>query len=870
MKSKFTIQLISNIIILTFLSFSLHAQTIILSEDFASGIPGSWSQSPSPSGSLWEYRGPSSSPDNTVGSRGAYATANDPIQSSTTTNGFIIFDSDFYDTNGIPGNFGNGSVPAPHTGELILPVINCSSNSTVKIQFTQYYRNYSSVTKIAVSNDGSSYTDFIVNDLIGLNKNTANNDKVTIDISAVAANQSSVYVKFIYDGTQDLFSTGFSGYYFWQIDDIKIYEPAAQDAGVSAFIAPYKYFCSDNSANETFTVTIQNYGTSSMSNFDISYVVDLNSPVTETITNTIFPGGSLEYSFTQTADLSSLDSAMVTVYTSLTGDGDYINDTIQKLFYKNTVHDLTASTLNMSFEPNESFAPWKVFDADKDIKTWELFRNSDYTRTGEWALLLNYDDVNPKDDWFFTPCMYLEQGKSYRLVFYYIVGGTATNPPRSFMVMAGTENSPAAMTQTIVDLPAIGPNLSYPQVVGNISVSSTGSYYLGFYDYSDIGAAYMMIDDILVYEVSPTDAGVVNILSPFQGNCLQSATDTIIASIKNFGTSPISNIPISYQINTGTPINETISSTIQPDSTLDYTFSSIPDLSSPNSYNILIYTSISGDGGSWNDSIMTTVKSISNDVDAGFNMGFELSEGFAGWSIDDANSDGSRWYRATNDASLAHTDVGYIWYDSSMINVADDWFMSPCLSLTAGQNYDLTFFYRTDTVGGIGNYLQDFEVLLGAGQTVAEMNAGQVLTSQTGAFSNPGYMQLTAPNFSVTTTGVYYLGFHVTSQPSQNWLLIDDINIQKSIGIKNHDLANDFISIAPNPSNGKFIIRNTLQKNNLLNVEVRNLLGQTVTQSNFNKFNQSTIDLSSQPDGVYFVKIKTAEGMITKKIVLSR
>ena len=72
------------------------------SEDFQSGIPTTWTNSTAP----WAYRGPGTPPGPGVGSQGAYASNSTPIASPTANNGFIIFDSDYYDNNGVAGAFG--------------------------------------------------------------------------------------------------------------------------------------------------------------------------------------------------------------------------------------------------------------------------------------------------------------------------------------------------------------------------------------------------------------------------------------------------------------------------------------------------------------------------------------------------------------------------------------------------------------------------------------------------------------------------------------------------------------------------------------------------------------------------------------------
>ena len=116
------------------------------SEDFSGGIPTTWTNASQPTPPVisapWVYRGPSTNPGVTIGSQGAYAGTNGPIASPTAANGFMIFDSDYYDNGGTAGNFGAGTYPcnsitggAPtgHVGTLTTDAIDCSMYSDVSI-----------------------------------------------------------------------------------------------------------------------------------------------------------------------------------------------------------------------------------------------------------------------------------------------------------------------------------------------------------------------------------------------------------------------------------------------------------------------------------------------------------------------------------------------------------------------------------------------------------------------------------------------------------------------------------------------------------------------------------------------------------------
>ena len=108
------------------------------SEDFTNGIPSTWTNSAAP----WVYRGPNTIPNNLVGSQGAYAQNQTPISSSTASNGYLIFDSDYYDNWGVAGAFGSGPYPTPHNGELMTNTIDMSGYTDLTLRFHSYFRTF--------------------------------------------------------------------------------------------------------------------------------------------------------------------------------------------------------------------------------------------------------------------------------------------------------------------------------------------------------------------------------------------------------------------------------------------------------------------------------------------------------------------------------------------------------------------------------------------------------------------------------------------------------------------------------------------------------------------------------------------------------
>lgn len=204
---------------------------LIWSENFANGVPAGWSNrgyDQDANGNLnfnplaeWEFRGPNTTPDNTVGSRGAFAGGTSTIASQTPAN-FMIFDSGFLDNSGNQATMGQGVSPAPHVGTLTTDTIDLSSYPFVEVSMNSYARPFQAAFKIAFSTDGGvTFPDTVqVLQDLAVNVSSPVDDIVTANVSSIIGGEQYVQMSFIFDGT--VCNTNGCGYYFWQIDDIEL------------------------------------------------------------------------------------------------------------------------------------------------------------------------------------------------------------------------------------------------------------------------------------------------------------------------------------------------------------------------------------------------------------------------------------------------------------------------------------------------------------------------------------------------------------------------------------------------------------------------------------------------------------------------
>jgi len=189
------------------------------SEDFANGIPSTWSNSTAP----WVYRGPTTNPNQNTGTQGAYGTASTTISSPTQSNGFIIFDSDYYDNNGTQGNFGNGPYPAPHMGELMTDNIDLTAYSDVTLMAHSYFRTFMGQAFVAFYVNGVYDSQVQVHSDLSTNEATTTDATALVRLPLSVCGNANVQMKFIFDGVTQSNVNG-SGYYFWMLDDLELVE----------------------------------------------------------------------------------------------------------------------------------------------------------------------------------------------------------------------------------------------------------------------------------------------------------------------------------------------------------------------------------------------------------------------------------------------------------------------------------------------------------------------------------------------------------------------------------------------------------------------------------------------------------------------
>ena len=195
------------------MSFEKAPGDVLFSETFAGGI-GAWTTA-GVNAAVWLA--------DSDGPNGQYSTAaNEKIGSTTSANGFMIFDADFANP---------GAAPYPDMiGSLVSPATDLTGQSNVILTFEHRYRSCCSgafYPKVEVSTDNfATITEFDVRAEGTVVNVTSPTTKAKINLSAylaTATNLSNFKFRFTFDGT------GGTSHYHWQVDDVNLIQANDND-----------------------------------------------------------------------------------------------------------------------------------------------------------------------------------------------------------------------------------------------------------------------------------------------------------------------------------------------------------------------------------------------------------------------------------------------------------------------------------------------------------------------------------------------------------------------------------------------------------------------------------------------------------------
>ncbi|MBL4604570.1 MAG: proprotein convertase P-domain-containing protein [Flavobacteriaceae bacterium] len=151
----------------------------------------------------------------------------------------------------------------------------------------------------------------------------------------------------------------------------------ANDLGVMAITSPDD---GESLGNEAITVTIENFGTASQSNFDVSYTINGGGAITETVAGPLAGGSTTSYTFTTLGNFTTDGVYTIVSNTALAGDSDSGNDSALRVVVNLACSTETNST-QMPIGPNASTVTESIIEITDDVIISDLNVTIDLVHT---------------------------------------------------------------------------------------------------------------------------------------------------------------------------------------------------------------------------------------------------------------------------------------------------------------------------------------------------------------------------------------------------------------------------------------------------------------------------------------------------------
>lgn len=547
------------------------------------------------------------------------------------------------------------------------------------------------------------------------------------------------------------------------LDNILVYDIAANDAGITAIVAPTG---TKAPGNYDVVVTLKNFGGSDLTAVDIDYQIGATTG-TYNWTGTLAPNAQSNVTIVTGHDFTTLGTYAIVAATDLAGDANAANDQASgsvnianivffESFDVEIPADWTVTTSNVTY-------PWTrvttgTYPTTAPHSGAGMLKYASYSVTsGNWSVLYSPMVSLIKNA---TVKFWMNRDNGYlttadRVEIY---ANTAANETGA--VLIGTVN------RSINLAPVVATGGWYEYAFDVPSAFNGQDYYLLFKGISAYGNNIYVDDISLAGETfipSASDAGITAIVSP-TGTFYAGAKD-IVVTLKNFGSDPITDLNIDWDIN-GTTGSYNWTGTLAGAASTNVTVTNF-NFATTGAYTITVTSDLGGDADNTNDQATATVN-VFEPFTTPYVQNFDGVTAPALpalWTVLNENADSYAWTTYATGANSAPNAMS-IRYNSAL--AMDDWFFSPKISLQSGSTYKVSFMYRGSA------YNESLKLMWGTDNTPVGMTEGVIFDNPSFNFST--YV-LVEETITPTTTGLYNFGFHGYSAANMNRIYVDNFSI---------------------------------------------------------------------------------------------
>jgi hypothetical protein len=322
---------------------------VIFSESF-NGSMGGFTVATGTMDTIWKF--------DTDGPDGQYSstTNNDIITSTTAGNGFLIFDADF-------SNPGASSGFIARIGNLTSPAVNMTGKNNAVITFESRYRTCCAnafFLKLQVSTDdfatSQTYNVHLADNGVNFLSPTHLKKVNVSDFLSTATNKSNFKFRFLFDGAEG----GSTTHYFWQVDDVKVYDNWTDDNTIikkfmqaGTFGIPYYNMTVNQISPIVFGASVQNDGISTAAGTILTTSITNGATASTVSTPISLPASTLDTlltaAWTPTATSPVVYNFMHTITATATDQNPGDNVLADSMNITNSVYSVDNGTLGSSF-----------------------------------------------------------------------------------------------------------------------------------------------------------------------------------------------------------------------------------------------------------------------------------------------------------------------------------------------------------------------------------------------------------------------------------------------------------------------------------------------------------------------------------------
>ncbi|WP_046755276.1 S8 family serine peptidase [Kordia jejudonensis] len=369
-----------------------------------------------------------------------------------------------------------------------------------------------------------------------------------------------------------------------------------------------------------------------------------------------------------------------------------------------------------------------------------------------------------------------------------------------------------------------------------------------------------------------------NDASDFQTIC-NAGSIIVSVDIQNDGTDPQTNFMITYQIGTDPVVQEMYNGTLASGASDTFSFATPVTLTANGANTLKVWTSLSGDEYVNNDEksldFFAQVSGTSVDFLESFEVNPVLPEG---WVLD--NPDGARTWQGRSNvigADGSSTTAAFVDGANYSTRGEEDTFTTEYFDLNFNGTAELKFDLAKAQWSAAYNDGLRVEVSVDCGATYTQIYFKDGTNLATVPNVNAAWVPNSATNWRTEVVDLTpYVGNDillrfVNINDYSNSTFVDNISIESTLSVGENALESA-ISMYPNPakSNVDIIINTTI--GNTYEVELLNSLGQSISKIEETRFSaraQQRLDVSAYGTGLYFVKIKVGDQVVTKKLIVN-